>query len=341
MDIDSIIYKKLTGTASKEELLQLIDWIKKDNNNKLIFQEIENNWRGEQAKLQTLKQDLWSNLQEKIDAENRAFSNSQIMTTPKKKASFIDFYNPLSRVAAILLLLVTSCIIFFILNEEASQPLNVAELPEIITKYNPVGVKSTIILPDKSKVKLNADSKLIFPKAFIGNNRKVTLEGEAFFEVTENPDKPFLVITKALTTEVKGTSFNIKAYDEQVYVAVSSGLVTSYENNENGIYIQPGEMAIYQSNGPKTTLTKRQFKEDEIAWKDGKIVFEKASFEEVKNTLIRWYGIEIKQNRHIVFKEGFKGNYQNATLESVMESISFAGEFDYKIDYKNNELTIW
>ena len=341
MDIDSIIYKKLTGTASKEEILQLIDWIKNDSNNKLIFQEIESNWKGEQVKVKAIKKEIWSDLQKKIDTENQVNSNTLTLPTPKKKGTLINFFGPFSRVAAVFLILLTSCAIFFIFNKEEVESKGIVELPETIIKYNPVGVKSTIILPDKSKVRLNADSKLIFPATFKGKNRKVTLEGEAFFEVTENPDKPFLVITKDLTTEVKGTSFNINAYYDQVYVAVASGLVTSYKNKENGIYIQPGEMAIYRSNDPQSVLTKRQFEEEEIAWKDGKIVFDKATFEEVKETLIRWYGIEIKQTRKIVFKEGFKGSYQNATLKSIMESISFAGEFNYKIDYKNDELTIW
>jgi len=341
MDIDQLIYKKLSGTANDKEIIELIEWLKKDEKNKLIYQAIEADWKGEENKVKDYKKDVWGKLEGRIhDAQNINFD--AISNTKKSKSFIVALSESFYKVAAVLLILITATFFVYFFNADNS---NLSEIPvkddTLITKYNPAGIKSTIVLPDKSKVKLNADSKLIFPESFTGQYRKVILDGEAFFDVTENPEKPFIVVTKNLTTEVKGTSFNINAYDENIYVAVESGLVSTYKNNVDGLYIQPGEMAIYKPNAKSSYLTKRQFKADEIAWKEGVMVFDNSSFQEVKETLMRWYGVEIILKRDIKFEKGINGNYKNATLKSVMESISYAGKFEYKIDYKNDQLTIW
>ena len=335
MEIDQLIYKKLEGSISTEENAILTDWLADKNSpqNQVIFQEIERHWKSENEKLDLYKSNSWQKFQNKI-------TEPEIPIHQARKTNFIGLH---TKIAASIILLIGAFMFWFIYQQESAQELTEVKQVEMITKYNPAGIKTTLVLPDKSKVKLNADSKLIFPKSFNGKTREVTLNGEAFFEIEENPEKPFIVHTGEINTEVKGTSFNVSAYpsDNNVSIAVVTGLVLSY-NKENQVYIKPGEMAVY--NAPDNSdiqILKRKYNPDEIAWRDGKIIFKKSSFETVKKKLELWYGVKITTSRNISFDKGFTGNYQNESLQSIMESISFAGKFKYNIDSENKELFIW
>ncbi len=335
MEIDQLIYKKLEGSITTEENSILSNWLADKNSpqNQIIFQEIERHWQSENEKLDLYKANALKKFQEKI-----AEPATPIHQT--RKTNFIGIY---AKIAAAVILLIGVFAIWFSYQQEPAQQLVEVKPVEMITKYNPAGIKTTLVLPDKSKVKLNADSKLIFPKSFNGKTREVTLDGEAFFEIEENPEKPFIVHTREISTEVKGTSFNVSAYpsNNNVSIAVVTGLVLSY-NKENQVYIKPGEMAVYnEPDNSDIQILKRKYTPDEIAWKDGKIIFKKSSFEEVKKELELWYGIKITTQRPINFDKGFTGSYQNESLKGIMESISFAGKFKYKIDIENKELLIW
>ncbi|MEM1134368.1 MAG: FecR family protein [Bacteroidota bacterium] len=339
MDIDELIYKKLNGTATPEEVSELIKWLNSDEKNPFIYQGIENHWKGEKENLKQYKANTWDGLLEKIHVAKKEAPTPVRVVSNNKNPFSIDIW----KFAASLLILLIASYTLWINYKSKPVPIKQAIEVEMNIRYNPAGVKSTITLPDKSVVKLNSESKLSFPKVFSGLNRKVYLEGEAFFEVEENPQKPFIIQTGELNTEVKGTSFNINAFPDRnkVSIAVVSGLVSVYDSQKE-IAILPGELALYELiDNSSNQLNKRNFESEEIAWKDGIIVFREASFTEVKETLERWYGIKIKLQRNISFQQGFTGSYEHEPLNSVMESISFAGEFHYKIDTDSNQVIIW
>ncbi len=341
MDIDEVIYKKLNGQATKEELVFLIEWVKQSDKNQLVFTEIETHWQGKDKKLAQLKKDTWEQLNSSISKEEEG------KQLHREREPGKNFFLTFRKVAATVLILLSIGLGWYYLDALVSSHTPTSTDPiEFITRYNPMGVKSTIVLPDKSKVKLNSNSKITFPKVFTGDFREVSLEGEAFFEVTKIPEKPFLVKTGSLTTEVKGTSFNINAYDMEndIQVAVESGLVSVY-CKKDGTFLHPGEMAEYTSEegegGNGSTLKKRKFAPEEIAWKDGLIVFSSSSFQEVMEKLHYWFGVEVIQKKKIEFREGFTGKYQNRSLDEIMKSISYSANFKYKIDRQKNTLIIW
>lgn len=115
----------------------------------------------------------------------------------------------------------------------------------------PRGESFKVVLCDGTEVWLNANSNFVYPTAFIGNERIVTLEGEAYFKVTKDPKRPFIVKTKNIQTRVLGTEFNIRSYSpEDTHVVLINGKV-EVSNTKGGSYtrLYPGEDAHLQSDG--------------------------------------------------------------------------------------------
>lgn len=202
-----------------------------------------------------------------------------------------------------------------------------------VEKTNQLGQKATITLGDGTVIKLNSGSSLKYPKVFSSDKREVFLEGEAFFEVAPNPDKPFIVVSGDLQTKVLGTAFNVKAYsnDNKVQVAVLHGKVGVKVPAKEDLILLPNESAIYSKSDSDVKKAKFDM-EKEFAWKDDVIYFKNSDFDEIKNVLERWYGVKFKFNKIVKIDKDFTGKFENRSLESVLEGISFSLNFQFDID---------
>ena len=197
------------------------------------------------------------------------------------------------------------------------------------------GQKLTIIFRDGSRVKLNSESYIIFPESFSAKTREVTLSGEAFFEITPDKTRPFIVKTKNVQTTVLGTTFNITSYPDEPFVKVAliEGKVlvkAKEEKKEKEVRLIPEEMAKIDSRGIKVVnfdITKV------TAWKDNKIVFDRATFDEVQATLERWYNVKFICRRKPVFNGGYTGEFKNLSLDMILKGMS-TNKFKYRIDGK-------
>ncbi|MDN5214922.1 DUF4974 domain-containing protein [Fulvivirgaceae bacterium BMA12] len=217
---------------------------------------------------------------------------------------------------------------------------NTPDLAQYIKRENPPGVKSVIALADGTKVTLNAASSLEFPKGFKGEERLVYLEGEAFFEVQKNPEKPFIVITNKIATTALGTSFNIHAFPDKkqinVFLVEGKVKVEAFEDLDQQqktkeTFLAPGEQVIYKKD--KQALKKGKFdSEIAIAWKEGILYFRKADFEEIIDKLEKWYGVKFKILNQNQQNMRFSGTFQNETLKNILEAISYSQRFEYQIN---------
>ena len=213
---------------------------------------------------------------------------------------------------------------------------------EIVEKINERGQKATIFLPDGSIVTLNSASKLVYPKVFAKDMRKVYLQGEAFFEVSK-AGKPFIVETDYLNARVLGTSFSVKAYpvSEESSVSLLTGKVAVYPAESNQphqaqLVLQPGEKGSL--NAKKATLVKTNYDYyEEIAWKDGVLLFRNTPLKEAIARMELWYGLEFVFD-HLPEGEEYyvTGRFDNESLQNVLKSISFTVKFDYQI--KRNKI---
>lgn len=201
----------------------------------------------------------------------------------------------------------------------------------------PKGGECNVMLSDGSQVWVNSDSKLTYPICFIGNERRVKLQGEAFFQVTPN-SKPFIVETSYGNIQVLGTSFNVSAYstDSISYATLMTGKISMTTPN-NSLTITPGEQIVATPHGE---LTKRQVNTDEyVGWKDGEWIFRSRRLEDITRILERWYNISItfenEALKNILFT-GYLKRYDHANV--ILNALTRTEELNYEI--KNNHVIL-
>jgi ferric-dicitrate binding protein FerR (iron transport regulator) len=164
----------------------------------------------------------------------------------------------------------------------------------------PKGRQFQLILPDGTKVWLNAASSLKYPTHFSGNERKVEVKGEAYFEVAKKAQKPFIVtLPQGAEVKVLGTHFNINAYDNEpaIKTTLLEGSVKvvkreTANGKENSIILRPGEQAVAAPHSP-LAINHSPVVDQVMAWKNGVFNFENATLQEVMHQLERWYDIEV------------------------------------------------
>lgn len=274
---------------------------------------------------------LWS----RIDHEIAASEKTRYIHKPVKK-------RPLTFAgwAAIFLAIAMTGIGLYAVTEfHTAKEKQASHKTRMIERSNPAGRTSNISLPDGTRIKLNSSSTIVFPEEFPSDIRQVSLVGEAFFDVAEAPSRPFIINTGRFTTTVLGTSFNISAYPSsgEVKVAVLSGKVF-VENREgtegkSSLAITREEMAVF--NKASGQLDKRAYDYlKEIAWKDNIIHFEDADFEEIIEKLTQWYGVTFVMHKEITSEKDYTVTYENKSLETVLQGLSFVYDFEFTIDNK-------
>jgi transmembrane sensor len=162
------------------------------------------------------------------------------------------------------------------------------------TMRTPKGRQFQLVLPDGSKVWLNAASSLKYPTAFAGKERLVVLDGEAYFEVAKNAGKPFRVkMQNEAVVEVLGTHFNVNAYDNETAMATTliEGKVRVHANNDAQV-IRPGEQAQVVP-GKKIIINDQANIDQVLAWKNGHFDFNNADLKVMMRQLERWYDIQV------------------------------------------------
>ena len=205
----------------------------------------------------------------------------------------------------------------------------------MIEKANPKGRKSTIKLPDGSMVHLNAESSIRIPEHFAADSREVYLEGEAFFVIERDENRPFLVHSADMVTQVLGTSFNVKAFpgDKVFEVVVATGKVgvSSEEANNPSLILTPNEQGAFNRNEFQFSKKKVNIKRF-LCWKDGILFFQDEKLETIIPDLERWFGVEINVQNVDISKKKFTGEFENMSLEHVLKGMSFSLGFDYSFE---------
>lgn len=209
-----------------------------------------------------------------------------------------------------------------------------------VEMFNPLGMLSTITLPDGTKVTLNAGTTIAYPNAFISKNREVSLTGEAFFEVTSDASHPFVVKADDVRVEVLGTEFNVKAYaeDERVEVSLSEGKVRVQDQNRGTpVYLTPGEQAYYDKETAK--LTSRAVNlAHYISWKEGQYYFKALPLKEITRQLERIFNIRILIASADLGNIILTGDFtRGENLEQILRVITA----DKRLKYRKDEELIY
>lgn len=184
----------------------------------------------------------------------------------------------------------------------------------------------TVTLPDKTTVQLNSGSVLFCPAGFTADERAVHLSGEAVFDVTKNPDCPFVVNTSDMSIKVLGTKFNVKAYpnENRTVATLCRGKIAASLTNEDAetITMVPGEEYSFSRNSHETTL--RQVNpNDAISWTTGQLNFQSENIYEIISTLQRKFDVNIYLSTDSYNEELITAKFSHGeSLKDVMEALS-------------------
>jgi len=325
-ELNRLLRKYFTGEITAEEDAQLQEWSVKSEENRQLFNSLKRVWheKSSEPKLintEALVDHIWQ------------------QSTRQTKARKID-WNYISKIAAVFIIFITTPLLVLHITREAAEEPVVSALEKVI-KFNPAGQKAKIYLPDGSLVWLNGATSLTYYSNFNETNRDISLVGEAFFEVTQNEALPFQVVCDNITTVAIGTAFNVEAYPEveQIEVSLVHGQVkvTIDQKVEEDILLNPGSQVNY--NLVNNEITKRAFDQNNvIGWKDGNLVFDRATYQEVINKLQKWYGIAITTRGNPPVGWKLSTTYQDESLRNILNNLRFGKNFTYKLS--KNELKI-
>lgn len=216
------------------------------------------------------------------------------------------------------------------------------------TMSTPKGGQYKLILPDGSKVWLNAASSIHYPTSFSKQERKVTVTGEVYIEVAPDASKPFLVsVDNKMTVQALGTEFNIRSYpdDKSITTTLIEGKVRVWNadqaGRENEIVLTPGQQAIREVNSNSNTIVKKNISskniEQVMAWKNGYFDFDSVSIVDMARQIERWYDV----------KFNFTGEFKDVELRGKMDRgvqladiIKFFNDYGFKTTLTGREVNV-
>lgn len=205
------------------------------------------------------------------------------------------------------------------------------------TMSTPKGRQYSLVLSDGSKVWLNAASSITFPTTFSGKERKVSVTGEAYFEVAHNDKVPFIVEQGNTRIQVLGTHFNVNAYRDEssINVTLLAGAV-KVENAQGNRLIKPGQQVQVMQNG-NMKLAEKINEEEIMAWKDERFVFESANIKTIMKQVARWYDVDVDYKADISYS--FVADISmNLPVSELLKLLELTGGVHFKID--GNKITV-
>src|SRR5690606_38132370 len=205
------------------------------------------------------------------------------------------------------------------------------------TIHVPNGQQFQLTLPDGSIIWVNTASKLTYPVDFIGDERMVTLEGEAYFEIAKDKKKPFKVLANGTEILVTGTHFNVSAYpsDARVTTTLVEGGVTVRKNKDQ-VVLKPGYEALVPDSG--SMIERKGNLEQVLAWKNGYFIFDNMDILSVMRSVARWYNVEIEVSS-IHTNKRFGGSFPiTASIDELLKDLETVGKI--RFERKGSEVNV-
>lgn len=307
-----------------------LNWIAASRENYLLYEQAKSIVIALDNQGKVMDAGMQSQLFDRIENSIQAKAANRIPYSSKKNSiSNRSWF----RAAAILVVMLVASIAFLKINSSSEEKISVEEIATII-KSNPMGQKSKLYLPDGTTVYLNAGSEISYQENFGSDHRDIDLKGEAFFEVAHDTILPFRVKASEMVTVAVGTSFNINAYQDRkpsVQLATGKVRVFSLDSSIKDVFLLPGEEAVLEPSG----LNKGSFNPtNALGWKNGVLSFSQMKFSEVKILLERWYAVDISIKSPPKKDQKVSGEFKDAPLKNVLESLGYTMGFEYSIDRK-------
>lgn len=316
---EEILNKYLAGECSEKDLTEINSWLQESEENARILFGIEEVYHLGKRSADTVSE-------ETARAERKLYKRlaQENTVTEKKRIRRQPWMQVAATIAAILL--VGSGIFYWYSGTDTARDMLVAVASD--------GLVQEVVLPDGTKVWLNNAATLKYPRQFSENERNVYLEGEAYFKVTKNHQKPFIVESDAMRVRVLGTSFNFKS-EKNCQIAEATlieGEIEVKGNNDEGmIVLSPGQRAELNKANRRLIVKQVDAKLD-VVWHDNLIPFEKANIFTITKALERFYDVKIILSPDMKADKTYSGVLKKkSTIESALKSLNNSIPMKYKI----------
>lgn len=289
---------------------------------------------------------------ERIEKRDSAAALDKLLLKRRRKSRRVHLHRVAAAAAGIALLVSVGLNTW--LFTDRMQPVET----RYVTVQTNAGMRTSLNLPDGTLVHLNSASKLTYPVPFAPDERHILLEGEGYFDVTTNPDQPFVVSVANDRMRVKalGTMFNIDAYseDSEVHTTLVEGSVllqfTDAQQSDSEKILETGSEAIYSLNTRNMVTTEQKLAPDEkatydlrarkttvqrvdtaseYAWKEGKLIFKETPMPEVLNRLSNLYNVRFVIADPVINNYPFTGTFDNRQLFQVLEYLKHTSKITY------------
>ena len=301
---------------SEMELVEILDWIESSTENRHQYEELKQLW-------------VLSGISAAKPSQSRKFFGQK--TRVKKHV----FNQVIWQYAAIFIVaFFIGGLSLYLVHPTFQEPVAYNEIQV------PNGEKSIITLYDGSKVWLNSGTTFKYPATFSKNERKVYVDGEAFFDVAKNKKQPFIVHANQLDIRVLGTRFNVCAYHDEpeFQVTLEEGSVhTKAASGKRWTILTPGEQATYNRNTNKirkTTVDTELYS----SWKENLLRFEDTPFRDVIKKMEHWYGVQISLDQSINPEEAYTMTIKTESLREMLNLLAKTTQIKYEI--KENKVLI-
>ncbi len=309
-DINEIIVRYFDRTATQEERNFLHEWLQQSRQNQDEFSQIREAWLLSGANLDDDDQTeaALRKLKARIAGEQRAIRRPFWMLKPV-------------RVAASIILLMATALTFFLLGGAYGTPKVVVQ-NKLLTASDSRG---RFVLPDSTVVWLNSNTTLQYPEEFTASTREVTLDGQAYFEVAKNKEKPFIVHAGEMQVEVLGTHFQVANYSHKSSVEavlVEGSVKVAGCGMENAVMLEPGQLLKYSRRSGEANVSEVNTA-NYTNWTNGRIRFDNTNLGDIILNLEQWFATDIACDPQLAqsIKVSFTVRIGD-TLDEILESMS-------------------
>lgn len=325
--------KYCRGNYTREDLEQMKELIERDEHATQLSDIMQMQWSltdnvdvGDKKRFDRVLQQVHRS----IDLEER------------RASAFRKLLVGFSKIAAIMVIPICIALFVWIQHNQSKSNLEAQNTVEALR-----GEVKQIVLPDGTKVWLNSGSKLIYRTDFNKNIRKVSLEGEAYLEVTKNKQCPFVVQGRELSVKVLGTKFNVRSYkeDARVDVTLMEGSVRLTDSNEHPTdlcLLKPNQQAMLQKQSGKVLIRKVDA-QCANEWIRGTLLFDDEDLDQIAHSLERQYNVSISFQSETIRHLKFYGKFKKAqSLDEILKIIVSRQNFHYsrrgdKIFFASNQ----
>jgi transmembrane sensor len=329
-NIFNLLARQLAGEATGEEKKLLDEVVQSSESAQRAVSNAHHIWSS----------DLFSNESSEMvsqkEANEKIWKAAFDLESNKKKMRHGSLL--LRAVAALIILVSTTFVLIFIAEDKEDT------IPAVTTiqKKTLPGQKSAITLKDGTVVWLNSGSSISYYSDFNEKLRLIHLEGQAYFEVFQDKTKPFIVTCRDLRIEALGTSFDVDGYiDSPIQVSLVTGSVKlslrKHKKSGENFILNPGEYSVLDINN--------QFVENGVfdpfevlAWKEGRLIFDNATIQEIVPKLELWYGVKIINQLSMNLYKPYTSTFEKENLDNILLNMGGVLQFEYEI--KGNDVTI-